>query len=60
MAATVDFRVRFRHALMVGEEAAAEARVVRSRGRMVEAEATLTRRLDGAVLAEATSKLLKA
>jgi uncharacterized protein (TIGR00369 family) len=59
MAATVDFHVRFRHALMVGEDARAEARVVRFRGRMVEAEATLMRRTDGAVLAEATSKLMK-
>lgn len=60
MAATVDIRVRFRQALKVGEETIAEAGVRGTRHGMFEAWSTLRRSTDGALLAEASSRLMRA
>jgi acyl-CoA thioesterase FadM len=58
MAATAEFSVRFRAPLMVGEETLTEALVERASRRLIEARATMRRRSDGAVIAEAGGKFV--
>lgn len=60
MAATVEMRVKFRQALRAGEESVAEAGAREARHGVVEAWSTLKRSSDGALLAEATARLMTA
>jgi len=60
MAATVEIRVKFRQALKAGEETVVEAEVKEARHGIVEGWSTLKRSSDGALLAEATARLMRA
>ena len=56
---TAEITVRFREPLMVGEAAVVEASVEKSGGRLIEAEARVTRLKDGKTIASSKGKLLK-
>jgi acyl-coenzyme A thioesterase PaaI-like protein len=58
MAATAGFRVRFREALMVGEETLTEAVVEKETRRLIEASARMKRVSDGRLIAEARGRLM--
>ncbi|MFO0752528.1 MAG: PaaI family thioesterase [Thermodesulfovibrionales bacterium] len=55
---TAEIRVRFRKPLLIGEEAEIEAEITRKGPRLLESRARMRHRRSGAVLAEATAKLL--
>lgn len=55
---TAELSVRFKGSLMVGEEAAVEAKVDRA-GRFIEASAVMTKTSDGTTVATASAKLLQ-
>jgi uncharacterized protein (TIGR00369 family) len=60
MAATVEVKVRFRSALMAGEETSVEARITGARHGVMEGSAVMRRASDGTVIAEAEGRLMRA
>lgn len=60
MAATVDLSVRFRLPLAVGQETIAEAEAEEARHGLIEGKARLARTSDGVVVAEASSRMMRA
>lgn len=60
MAATAEFKIRFKEPLMTGQACRAAASITQSSGRIIKASASMARISDGAIIAVAESTMWRA